>query len=410
MQVSASEALPQFVSREELLPQGSVGDERGELVQAFSSLGPIGEVAAGRFFERERDVPVLVPYGERLMLVEAVPGEPARLSAVDLAEETPVTSWSSSLAPEEQEWTTFTGGPVGDDWVSVFSGPDPTLLSLDADGGPGLCRPLPVDNGDVDVTAVTDQAEEDVVVLASVGTGGSWLARLDPGDGEELASTSAQGPETWQDVKVAGDLVVGSRWLPATIGTSGAPRPGDAQSPWIRAWSLDAEPRWTYPAQGEPPVAAVLLDLGEDGTSYVVSFDRGGPWLDAVSADGEQVWRTPLDDGEWSGELWDDVVVMRSPDPQGGARLRAFDAASGEPRWTVRARQAPPVGEDPRSGFGTPLTDEARWWVPAPNGLLGIDRRTGRVERLDSTARIDQLLRVGDRVVIRSGEAVLVTY
>ena len=39
-----------------------------------------------------------------------------------------------------------------------------------------------------------------------------------------------------------------------------------------------------------------------------------------------------------------------------------------------------------------------------------IDRRTGRVERLDSTARIDQLLRVGDRVVIRSGEAVLVTY
>ncbi len=409
VEVGAAESLAQFVDRSELLPQGSVGDERRGVVEGLAGLGPIGEVEAGRFFEREQDVPALVPYDDRLMLVTAVRGKPAELSAVDVADSGAPTRWATLLRPGRSGWTTFTGGAVGPDWVSVFSGPAPALVTLDGGGEKEACLSLPIDNSGVDVTAVTDQAGEEVVVLASTSTGGSWLARLDPVDGSELASRTMKGPETWQDVKVAGDLVVGSRWVPATIGTSGAPRPGDAQAAWVAAWDLDAEPLWTYPAQGETPVAAVVLDVGEDGTSYVVAFDRGGPWLDAVSAQGERVWRSKLADGEWSGELWGDVVVVRGPDPRGGARLRAFDVTDGSARWTVRARQAPPVGEDPRSGFGTPLTDAEAWWVPAPNGLLRIDRGDDRVERVDSEARIDQILRVGDRIVVRSGEAVLVT-
>ncbi len=407
--VTEADSLPQFVPREELLPEGSVGQERADVVEGLAGLGPIGQVVAGRFYEQEREVPVLVPYGERLMLVDAVRGEPAELSAVTLDEETPATQWSTRLAPTEQDWTTFTGGPVGPEWVSVFSGADPTLLSLDEAGEELACLRLPVAHGDVDVTAVTDQAGEEVVVLASVGTGGSWLARLDPTDGSQLAARDLTGPETWQGVEVVGDLVVGSRWLPATIGTSGAPRPGDAQSSWIAAWDTDGRPRWTYPAQGDPPVACVVLDVGDDATTYAVTFDRGGPYLDAVSAEGDRVWRADLEDGEWSGELWDDVLVVRGPDPRGGTRLRAFDAASGEPRWTVRARQAPPQGDDPRSDFGSAVSEESAWWVPAPNGLIRIDRESGEVTREDSEVRIDQLMQIGDSIIVRSGEAVLIT-
>jgi hypothetical protein len=89
--------------------------------------------------------------------------------------------------------------------------------------------------------------------------------------------------------------------------------------------------------------------------------------------------------------------------------LRAFDVRDGSRRWTVRSRQAPPVGDDPRSGFGSPATDGEAHWVPSPNGLLRIDRRTDAVRRVDSRVPIDELVRIGDRVLVRSGPAVLVT-
>lgn len=403
------EATAQFVGRDELLPSGSVGARRREVVEGFSGLGPLGPVVAGRFFEQRIDVPALVPFGDRLALVAAPEGRPARVSAVDVALDVPVTDWSSEIAARGEAWTTFAAGPVGDDWVSVFSGTRPTLLTLDQDGASRVCLPVPLDAAGADVVAVTDQAAEDVVVLASAATAGAWLGVIDPADGQVGATRRTEGPQTWQDVEVAGGMVVGSRWAPSTIGTSGAPRPGDAQEPWVAAWDLEGEQRWTYPAEGERPFPAVLVELGDDGTSYVVSFDRGGPWLDAVDGDGQRVWRNRLRAGGWSGSLWDDVVVMRAPDPDGGPMLRAFDVRDGSARWTVRSRQAPAVGDDPRSGFGSPLTDREAHWVPSPNGLLRIDRRTDAVRRVDSRMPIDELVRIGDRVLVRSGPAVLVT-
>jgi hypothetical protein len=93
--------------------------------------------------------------------------------------------------------------------------------------------------------------------------------------------------------------------------------------------------------------------------------------------------------------------------------LRALDTSTGKPAWTVRGRQAPPVGDDPRPGLGTPLVEDGTAWVPAPDGLLEIDVATGRATRHDSTARVDELLRLGDpadgRVAVVSGTALLVT-
>jgi hypothetical protein len=406
------EATAQFVSRESLLPIGSEGDRRRAVVTTLEGAGPIGDVSAGRFYENRAEVPSLVPYGDRLSLVTALQGRPATIATIDLGEEVPSTDWSVGLVSDEP-WSGFTGGAVGADWVAVFSGTQAATVTLAPDGERVSCVALPVEGGGTDVVAVTDQAGGEVVVLASGGTGDSWLGRLDPRSGEVLSSRRDPGADAgqrqWEDVKVAADLVVGSRWRPGTLGSSGLPRPDDAQAPWIVAWDLDGSTRWQYPDASQRPFPAVLLDLAPDGTAYVVSFDRGGPWLDAVDDDGQRAWRRPLRAGEWSGSLWDDVVVLRSPDPAGGPMLRALDARDGRQRWVARARQAPAVGEAPRSGYGEPLTTDEVWWVPAPNGLLRIDRRSGDVERLDLEARVDEMVRVGDALVVRSGEAVLVT-
>ncbi len=408
--VSERDPRQEFVDRSSLLPQGSVGEDRQSVVEALEGLGPLGEVTAGRFYDSRGEAPAVVPYGDRLSLVSALEGRPATVSAVDLsAEPVPATDWSTQVEPSDQRWTTFTGGAVGEQWVAVFSGPAPALLTLGADGEEVVCRPLWPDGGGADVDVVTDQADEDVVVMASAVGAGWWFGRLDPGTGDQTAAVADQGQQTWEQLEIAGDLAVASRWRTSTIGTSGAPRPGDAEDPWVAAWDLEGKALWTYPAEGSRAFPAVLLGLGDDGTAYVVSFDRGGPWLDAVDADGARIWRQRLDRDEWSGSLWDDVVVTRSPDPAGGARLRAYGVDDGRLSWTVRARQAPGVGDDPRSGFGEPLTTSEAWWVPAPNGLLRIDRATGGVTREDSEARIDELVEVGDRLVVRSGPALLLT-
>ncbi len=405
------EPTAQFVDREALLPEGTVGNERRDVVEGISGLGPLGEVVAGRFYEEQVEAPALVPYGDRVGMVAAPAEGPASLTVVDLATDgVPPTDWAVELSPEgDTSWTGFTGGAVGDDWVSVFSGGRPALLTLEPSGAVGTCLELPVDGGGADVVAVTDQAGADVVVLASAATAGWWLGVVDPVDGSVIAEGRDDGPDTWQEVKVAGDLVVGSRWSTSTIGTSGAPRGSDALRPWIAAWDLEGEPLWTYPAEADRAFPAVLLDQGDDGTSYVVSFDRDGRWLDAVDASGSRRWRAPLAPGEWSGSLWDDVVVVRGPDPDGGPMLRAYDVQDGRERWVVRARQAPRLGDDPRRDFGEPLTDDGAWWVPSPNGLLRIDQRSDQVRRVDSRVRVDELVQVGDRVLVRSGPAVLVT-
>ena len=401
---STGEAAPQLVDRDQLLPAGSEGDRRREVVDAVEGLGgPVGTVLTGRFFERSSQLPSVVPYADRLALVTTPAPGRAVVQAVD--PQTAGTDWRVDLAGDPA-WTTFTGGPVGEDLVLAFSGPEPTLLTLAADSAPLHCGPLARAGAAAGrpVQVRTDQAGRDVVVagVAGRGEGARRVVRLvDPVTGEVRWSRSSRGPLA--SVTVAGDLVLLARADSSTVATDGLPRPGSGSpsGPWLEALSReDGSPAWSLPG------AQVLLTAGRDGTSYLLD---GRSRLSAVGADGTTRWTTTVPRGLTSASVWGDRLVLRGPDPRGGTLLRAYATGTGAPAWTVRGRQAPPVGDAPRSGLGAPLVEDGTAWVPAPNGLLEVDVATGRVTRHDSTARVDQLLRVGPDVVVVSATALLAT-
>jgi hypothetical protein len=104
--------------------------------------------------------------------------------------------------------------------------------------------------------------------------------------------------------------------------------------------------------------------------------------------------------------------VVQGPDARGGALLRAFAAPDGAgsrtERWTLSSRTLPGKGDRPRTGFGAGVAIGDGYVLPAPNGLVLVDPGSGTVERLDSTERIDQVLPVGEVVVVRAGAALLV--
>ncbi len=410
--VEAGEARAQLVAREDLLPSGSEGEQRREVVTAVEGLGgPVGRVVAGRFFEKLTDRPSVLAYADRLALVTAPATGGAALSVVD-----PVgtgTDWQVDLSADPA-WSSFTGGPVGDDLVLAFAGPEPTLLTLADDADTSGCHALPrATDGAGSVQVRTDQAGADVVV-ATLSGADRVVRALDPVSGDARWTERGSGPVA--SVTVSGDLVLLARADSATAATEGLPAPGPG--PWLEALSLDdGRPLWSAPPVGGRAASAasdqsrplVLLTAGGDGTSYALEVGDRGTRLAALDDQGRERWSRPAPQGFTSAWLWDDRLVLRGPDPVGGPMLRAFDAATGRPAWQVRGRQAPAVGDDPRAGFASPLVEDGTAWVAAPNGLLEVDVATGRVTRHDSTAPVDQLLRVGDATVVVSGAALLVT-
>ncbi len=408
VRTSTGEARPQLVTRQELLPSGTEGDRRREVVRAVEGLGgPVGSVVTGRFFERLTARPAVLAYGDRLALVSTPSAGVATVEAVD--PDTAGTDWAVDLAGDPP-WTTFTGGPVGPDLVLAFSGPRPALLTLAGDSVPLSCGAL-ARAGGPPTRVRTDQAGAEVVV-ASLGPGDARVVRLvDPTSGEVRWTRRGRGPIA--SVAVTGDLVLLARADSASVATGGLPAPGPG--PWVEALSrADGSPVWSFRAAGDRsgPRAYVLLTTGPDGALYLLE-SGARPRVTALDADGEVRWSRPVRAGLRSAWLWDDRLVLRGPDPAGGPLLLALDTADGRPAWTVRGRAVPPVGDHPRPGLGAPLVEDGTAWVPAPNGLLEVDVATGRASRHDSTARVDQLLRVGgrveDRVVVLSGTALLVT-
>jgi hypothetical protein len=405
VQVSAGEVRDQLVPRDDLLPAGSEGDARREVVEAVEGLGgPVGQVATGRFFERLTERPSVLAYDDRLALVTAPTPGGAAVEVVD--PDTAETDWRVELAGDPA-WTRFTGGPVGSDLVLAFTGPAPTLLTLADDSAPVGCRALARPDG-FPVEVRTDQAAEDVVVATVTGSQEREVRLLDPVGGDGAWTHEGQG--RLASVTVAGDLVLLARADTATTATEGLPRP--AGGPWLEALSSeDGSARWEL--AGGPTTAWVLLTAGPDATSYLLRVGGGPTRLVAVDDRGEERWARRVPRGFTSASLWEDRLVLRGPDPSGGPMLRAFDTATGAPTWSVRADQAPSVGDGPRPGFGTALVEDGTAWLPAPNGLLEVDVASGRATRHDSTARVDELLRVGDPlrggVAVLSGAALLFT-
>ncbi len=403
--------VPELVARAELVPSGTVGRQRGPVVAAFDDLArPFGPLLAGRFFKPRDPAPALLPLGERLGLVGRT-----SLRVVDLP--TGQVAWAVELdAPIVR------GGPVGDAVTLLTSGAAPSVLTLDGSTGALLaCSEVPLAGpatGQPATTLQTDQAGPDVVVVAGRVASPVTAARLPvlPGTPEGSASWRHElaGVGEAAAVTVAGDRVVVSRVVdPVRLAELAVA--GGITSPLVTTYdAASGKPSWTYP-DGPPGDRAAML-LGEDagtGTWLVLEAAPGrddrvtrSEWtLVALDDSGDPQWRRPLGPGLVSGSVWGDRIVLQGPAPGGGARLRSFDL-DGRPSWSVSTPDLP-FGEQ-RDNFGPSTAVGVERLVPSPNGLVALDPERGRPRPLNVREPVDELVVVGDHLVVRSGPALLV--
>ena len=227
-----------------------------------------------------------------------------------------------------------------------------------------------------------------------------------------------EGSTTWRreltgvteagGVSVVGDRVVLSRVVdPVRLAEMAAA--GGVGSPMVTTYdAATGEPCWTHPGPAmllgeEPGTGGLFLLEAAPGPDDRVT--RSEWTLVALDAAGEQRWRRPLGTGLASGSVWGDRVVVQGPAPGGGARLRAFDL-DGRPAWSLATPELP-FGEQ-RDNFGPATVVGDRRLVPTPNGLVALDPGTGRFRPLNVREPIDELVLVGQHLVVRTGPALLV--
>lgn len=398
----------------ELVPEGSVGEERRPVVEAVAGLGgPLGEVVAGRFYPEGTAPPVLVPYGDGVVLAEAGP-EVGDFRAVDLPEGS--VRWGRGY-----DGGVARGGLVGDAFVVLVGGVDPVVVALDAgDGDARSCVRVPVagESGQV-ATLLTDQAVTDVVVVAGPPAAAVTLSRIAPRDGRVVWDRELTGLAEAGSLTVVGATAVVSRLGVDPVRLADMAAAGGIGSAMVRAYSLDdGTDAWSYPAEQEASSTAASVVGSEPGSETVVVLTaregRSGSSkatvarLAALDAGGAEEWSTRIGTGYWSASLWGDLVVAQGAGREGGAQLRAYSVADGELRWVLDSASLPSLGEQPRTNFGSGTAVGDRYLVPAPNGLLLVDPSTGETVRLDSEVAIDQVFAAGDHLLVRTGQALLV--
>ncbi|QIK67873.1 PQQ-binding-like beta-propeller repeat protein [Nocardioides sp. HDW12B] len=407
--------VPELVARAELVPSGTVGRQRGPVVAAFEDLArPFGPLLAGRFFKPRDPAPALLPLGEqqddRLGLVGRT-----SLRVVDLP--SGEVAWSVEL-----DASIVRGGPVGDAVTLLTSGASPAVLTLDGATGELLaCAEVPLAGaatGQPATTLQTDQAGPDVVVVAGRVASPVTAARLPvlPGTPEGSVSwrRALDGVTEAAGVTVAGDRLVVSRVVdPVRLAELAVA--GGIEAPLVTTYdAATGDPSWTYPDR--PPDDRAAMLLGEDagtGSWFVLEAAPGrddrvtrSEWaLVALDAAGEERWRRPLGAGLVSGSVWGERIVLQGPEPGGGARLRAFDL-DGRASWSVSTPDLP-FGEQ-RDNFGPSTAVGDQRLVPSPNGLVALDPERARPRPLNVREPIDELVLVGEHLVVRSGPALLV--
>ena len=311
---------------------------------------------------------------------------------------------------------------MGEDVSLLTSGPTPAVLTLAGSTGELVaCAKVPLAGAATGPIASlqTDQAGPDVVVVAGRAASPVTAARLPvlPGAPKGSASWRREltGVTEAGGVSVVGPRVVVSRVVdPVRLAEMAVA--GGIGSPLVTTYdAATGTPSWAYPAQGRPGDRAAML-LGEDpGTSgmFLLEVAAGrddrvtrSEWaLVALDADGQERWRRPLGPGLASGSVWGDRVVVQGPAPGGGARLRAYDL-DGRQVWSLTTADLPSGEQRDNFGPATSVGDERL--VTSPNGLVVLDPATGRARALDVREPVDELVTVGDHLVVRSGPALLV--
>ena len=411
---------PVFVGRAALVPAGSVGAEREPLVRAVDALpAPFGEVVSGRFYGDQDRVPQLVGDGDAVVLAEppARPGGPTTLREVEPPEGE--VRWARTLVGGAAS-----GGPVGDRFVTAVGGADPTLLTVDASSGELLgCHDVPVARGTGPATVRTDQAGSDVVLVASRDGAASTLSVVDPEDGTVRLRTTLPAPDEVGSVSVVGGQAVVSRVGHDPVRLAELATRGGIPRPMVTAYSLDdGKPTWTYPRRSDPDTAppgtappataAAVMDTDpRTGATYVLAVDGAGgspvSRLVALDVEGRTTWTSTLGRGFWDASTSGDLLLVQGPDPAGGAVLRALHRDDGSSAWTLHTRDYP--GPRPAlQRFGPATEVGGRLIMTTPAGLVLVDPATGRASAVRTSLRVDQVLPVGDQVLLRSGEALLV--
>jgi len=407
-------STPELVAASDLAPEGSVGEERQPVIDAVQQLGgPFGDLVAGRFYSAGETVPVLVPFGDDVVMARSG-ADGGDFRAVDLPDG--AVRWARAY-----DGGAARGGLVGNDFVVLVGGQAPTVVALGAEqGDQRSCVAVPVagESGNVD-TLLTDQAGSDVVVVAGPPAAPVTISRISPADGTVRWQHRLDGLAEAGSVTVVGDSAVVSRLGQDPVRLADMAAAGGIGAPMVTAYSLgDGSETWSYPAAEDAASTAALVVGSEPGTGTVVvmTSEPGGSRsskatvarLVALDSDGAEVWSTSLGRGYWSASLWGTTVVAQGAARSGGAELRAFDVADGRLRWTLDSATLPSVGSEPRTNFGPATAVGEDYVVPAPNGLVVVDPGSGEVQRLDSPVAIQQVMTAGSHLLVATQDALFV--
>ena len=148
------------------------------------------------------------------------------------------------------------------------------------------------------------------------------------------------------------------------------------------------------------------------GEIYVLTVNGPGPRvtssrLVALDGEGRVVWDVLLGLGYWDASISDDLLLFQGPAVGQGVLLRALHRDDGSRAWTLHSRDFP-AGKHALQRFGPAVTVGDRLVMTVPGGLAVVDPATGSVRHVRTSLKVDQVLPVGDHVLVRAGAALLV--
>ena len=190
---------------------------------------------------------------------------------------------------------------------------------------------------------------------------------------------------------------------------------GGIERPMVTAHSLDdGTETWTWPRGRAVALTATAVLDTDPATGEVYVLEVEGPGragrsstLVALDADGRVRWRQRLGAGYWDASIVADLLLAQGPASGGGALLRAMHRQDGSRAWSLVSRDYP-APRPALQRFGPATSIGGRLVMTAPGGLAVVDPATGEDTRVRTTLRVDQVLPVGDHLLLKAGDALLV--